>query len=293
MGESRKRRFGDRRDGRRLRTLDPYNAMIPFVMKKRNEASNCFSDAFEITEVEKYLRAKRMHGFPGMGLLHLFIATYIRTASQYPAINRFVSGQRVYARYNIEFVMTIKKEMRADAPETSVKIIFEPGDTINDVYYKLNKEIKKAKNKEESTDTDKLAKALMKMPRLVLKFIVRLLEIMDYFGIMPKAILKVSPFHGTMAITDLGSIGLPAIYHHLYNFGNMPMFIALGTKRKAMELRPDGLVIERKYVDYKLVADERCSDGFLFSQAFRYFRSILRKPHLLDESPETIVDDIE
>lgn len=293
MGESRKRKFGDRSDGRRLRTLDPYNAMIPFIMKTRNGGSNSFEDSVEITETERYLRAKRIHGYPGMGLLHLFIATYIRTAAMHPAINRFVSGQRIYARKNIEFVMTIKKEMRLNASETSIKVTFETTDTIYDVYNKLNEEIRKVKSKGEDTSTDTLARVLMKLPRLVLKMFVSILEVLDYFGKMPKAILKASPFHGSIIITDLGSIGLPAIYHHLYNFGNMPVFLALGAKRKAREVKLDGSVVERKYIDYKMVMDERCCDGFYFSQAFKLFRSLLRKPYELDEPPETVVEDID
>jgi len=293
MGTFRKRKFGDRSDGRRLRTLDPFSVMIPFVMKKRTDSSNYFSDSIEVTETERYLRAKRSNGYPGMGLLHMFIASYIRTASQFPGINRFISGQRLYARKDVEFVMVIKKEMRIDSPETSIKINFDLSDTIYDVYRKINEEIKLVKNEGEDTATDNLAKVLMKLPRLVLKFIVRGLEIMDYFGIMPKAILRASPFHGSLLITDLGSIGLPAIYHHLYNFGNMPLFIALGAKRKTRELRPDGIIVDRKYVDYKLVVDERCCDGFYFSQAFRMFRSIVRKPHVLDVPPDVIVEDID
>jgi len=293
MSSSKKKRFGDRSDGRRLRTLDPINAMMPFIMKTRNDANNLFSDSVEITETERYLRQKRINGYPGMGLLHLFIATYIRTASQYPAINRFISGQRIYARHNIEFAMVIKKEMRADAPETSIKVIFDLSDTIYDVYRKLNEEIKKVKDEGENTDIDGLAKALIKIPRPILRLAIKSLEILDYFGIMPKSILKASPFHGTLLITDLGSMGLPAIYHHLYNFGNMPAFIAFGAKRKAREIRQDGSIADRKYIDYKLVMDERCCDGFLFSQAFRLFRSILNDPNVLDIPPEQVIEDID
>jgi len=293
MGNGRKRRFGDRSDGRRLRSLDPYHAMMPFIMKTRNDGSNLMPDTAEITEAERFLRHKRLHGYPGMGLLHLFISTYVRTASQFPAINRFISGQRIYSRSHIEFVMTIKKEMRADAPETSIKVIFDLRDTISDVYKKLNSEIEKVKNKGEDTKTDDLAGMFMKLPRLTLKFIVRFLEFIDYFGMMPKSLLKASPFHASVIVTDLGSIGLPASYHHLYNFGNIPVFISLGAKRKAREVRHDGSIAERKYVDYMFTMDERCCDGFYFSQAYRLFKSLLRDPRVLDEPPETVVEDVD
>jgi len=293
MGTGRKRRIGDRREGRRLRTLDPINAMIPFIMRQRNDASQYFHDSLEITEMERYLRSKRINGFQGMGLLHAFIAMYIRTASMYPSINRFVSGQRVFARNNIEFVMVVKKELRIDAPETSIKVTFDPRDTIDDVYYKINEEIDKIRKKGEDTDTDDVARALIRLPRLILRATVSFLEFLDYFGRLPKAILKASPFHGSVIVTDLGSIGLPPLYHHLYNFGNIPLFVALGAKRKARELGADGAMIERKYLDYKMVMDERCCDGFYFSQAIKLFRSIMRKPQILDEPPETVVEDID
>jgi len=289
----RKRRFGDRYDGRRLRSLDPYNAMTPYIMKLKSESSNYFSDSIEITEAERFLRSKRINGFPGMGLLHLFIAAFIRVASQYPGVNRFVSGQRIFARYNIEFIMTIKTELKTAASETSVKVVFDPKDTVEDVYRKLGAEIEKVKGAGEATDTDDVARILMKMPRLFLKFTVWVIVTLDYFGRLPKALLKASPFHGSVVITDLGSIGLPALYHHLYNIGNMPLFIAIGTKRKAYVPKQDGSAVERKYVDYTFSMDERVCDGFYFSQALKLFKSILHNPAILSDPPEAVVEDVD
>jgi len=292
MKKSQKRKFGDRREGRRLRTLDPYNAMTPFIMKEKSDASNYFSEVIEVSGIERYLRKKRAEGYPGMGMLHLFTATYIRTVSQYPAINRFCSGQRVYTRENVEFMMTIKKQLRMDAGETSIKISFDRKDTINDVYKKLNTEIYKVRNEGEETKTDNVAASLMKLPRVLLRLTVGFLELMDYFGLLPLSLINASPFHGSVIITDLGSIGLPAIYHHLYNFGNLPVFIAIGAKKRVHELNADGEVVLRKNVDIKLVVDERICDGFYFSQAFKYFKSILKNPEVLDLPPEQVIEDI-
>ena len=292
-GKTRKRRMGDRRDGRRVRTLDPYNGFAPFIMKVRTDATNYFIDTVEITEAERFLRGLRLSGYPGLGILHLFIASYIRVASQYPAINRFVSGQRIYTRDVVEFVMTIKKEMRTDASETSVKVTFDKRDTITDVYNKLNAEINKVRSEGEATSTDDVAKTLIKIPRILLKFAVFFLDGLDYFGLLPRSLINASPFHGSVIITDLGSMGMPPVYHHLYNFGNLPLFISIGAKRKIRELRQDGELIERKYIDYTLAMDERCCDGFYFSQAIKLLRSLLRKPYALGEPPETIVEDID
>ena len=293
MSSGRKKRFGDRRDGRRLHKISPINAMTAYIMKSRNDATNYFKDSVEVSESEKFLRMKRTNGYPGIGFLHLFIALYIRLASQYPAINRFVSGQRVYARNSIECVMIVKPKLKTATAETSIKVVFEPTDTINEVYRKMSAKIDSVKHDNDATETDDAANMLMKLPRLILKFAIFALSFLDYFDLMPKSLVSASPFHGSVFITDLGSIGLPAIYHHLYNFGNIPLFIAFGVKRKAFETDKDGKVCERKYLDYTISSDERICDGFYFSQMFRVFNSILRNPQMLDHPPDSVSEDVD
>lgn len=293
MKQVRKKRRGDRKDGRRLRSLDAYYGLMPFIMKTRNDAFNFFSDSFELTEIDKYLREKRMAGAPGLGILHLLLAAYVRVVCRYPALNRFVSGQRVYSRDKIEFVMSVKKELSASAGETSIKVTFEKTDTLDDVYRKINAEIDKVRAQSLSTNTDAAAAQMMRLPRLILKPIIFILEVLDYFGKMPRSLMEASPFHGSIIVTDIGSIGLPPIYHHLYNFGNLPIFISLGAKRKVIEMTDDGGAARRKYLDYAVVLDERICDGFYFSQAYRCLKSILRDPHQLESPPDEIVEDVD
>lgn len=289
--EQRKRRLGDRKEGRYLRKLDPYYSLTPFLMKTRGDSSNYFTDSLEVTEIDRYLRKKRLAGFPGIGMLHLFVAAYIRTASQKPAINRFVSGQRIYARNNLELVMSIKKAMSIEAGETSIKVKFAPTDTIEDVYRKINVEIDKIKEQVEETSTDAVAAALIRLPRIILRAAIGLISFLDYFGLLPQSLLDASPFHGSLIVTDLGSIGIPPVLHHLYNFGNLPVFLAYGAKRYANELQTDGSVAQKKYIDYTLVLDERICDGFYFGQAYKQIKSLMKRPEQLDLPPETVVED--
>jgi hypothetical protein len=293
MPTERKKRFGDRRDGRLLRTLAPFYKMQPFIMKSRGDASNFFTEKLEITEIDRYLRKKRIAGYPGLGVLHLFIAAYVRTVARLPALNRFCVGQRVYQRGCIEFVMTVKKEMSVTAGETSIKVSLSPYDTVFDIYSKINIEVDKIKNNTEETSTDAVAAALMKLPRLVLRFVVWLLGVLDYFAVMPQMVADASPFHGSLIITDLGSLGIPSIFHHLYNFGNMPVFVALGAKYKINEILPGGEIAAKKYVDYSIVVDERICDGFYYSQCFKSIKHFLKHPEELETPPETVTEDVE
>ena len=287
-----KRRFGDRKEGRLLRSLPPYNRITPYIMGKKNDACNQFSDSVEVTALDQWFREKRREGWKGLGMLHLFIAAYVRAVASCPSLNRFVSGQKIYARNNIEVVMTVKKALTADAEETSIKVIFEPTDTVFDVYRKMNEKVDEIKANDGENDTEKVAGLLMKVPGLLLKFAVWFLNLLDYFGWLPQALLDVSPFHGSMIITDLGSIGIPPIYHHLYNFGNLPVFIAFGAKRRVVELDKTGMPAERKYVDYRVVMDERTADGLTYATAFKYLKYYMKNPTALELPPEKVEADV-
>jgi pyruvate/2-oxoglutarate dehydrogenase complex dihydrolipoamide acyltransferase (E2) component len=290
----RKRRWGDRKDGRRLRNIDTIASLSPFLMKTRTGSTNYMADTVEISNMERYIRKKRQEGYKNFGVMHVFLASYVRTVSQRPAINRFVSGQRIYARNNIEVAMTIKKEMRRDAPETCVKMVFEPWETAEEIYAKIDRTIAKEKDSSNlDSDFDGLAKTLRFIPRLLLKFVVRMLEILDYFGWLPKSLTSLSPFHGSLVITSMGSLGIPPIDHHLYDFGNVPIFWAFGAKRVAYEPQRDGEIVERRYIDYRLATDERIVDGYYYATFFKYYRRLLAHPEVLDNPPEEVIRDID
>lgn len=289
----RRRRFGDRKEGRKLRSLPPMNAVSAYIMRDRIGSTNYIKDFVEISRVEKYISKKRQEGLKGLGLLHVFLAIYVRAVSQLPGINRFIGGQKVYARNNIEIALAIKKEMKLDAMETIIKIECTPTDTIYDIYNKLNEQVELNRVQGDASDFDSVARILHYIPGLVLKFAVVILRIMDYFDLLPRFLTRLSPFHGSFFITSMGSLGIPPIYHHLYDFGNVPMFVSYGAKRKAYELRKDGTVAERKYIDYTVSTDERICDGHYFATALKFWKDCFRHPEILDTPPETVVEDID
>ena len=290
---SKKRRFGDRKDGRRVRTMSPMSYVIPYIMRTRNDAQNQIADTIDITEADKFLREMRAKGYKSISVLHVFIAAYIRAISMRPGINRFCSGQKIYHRNTIEINMAVKKEMSLDAPDTMIKVRFEPTDTITDVYEKFNAVVEKATAEGSNTDFDKTARWLTRLPGILFRGTVRLLEFLDYHGWLPQALLDVSPFHGSMIITSMGSLGIPPIYHHLYNFGNLPVFISYGLKYRKNVMNANGAVERRTMIDVKVVTDERICDGFYFASALKLIRKFVASPALLTTPPETVIEDID
>jgi len=287
-----KRRYGDRKEGRLLRSIPPFSKFIPYIMPQRNDRMVNYEESFEITALDRRLRALRVEGYKGIGILHFIIAVYIRCISMLPAANRFIAGRRIYARDNIEIIMAVRRSSDPNETETTIKVQFEPTDTIFDVYRKMNAKIEEIKTSDENNNTEDVAEAFSKLPRFLIRFVILLLRIMDYFGWLPQSIVDASPFHGSMIITDLGSLRIGPVYHHIYNFGTLPVFIAFGAKRHAYELDRHGKVNDNKYIDTKMVLDEGIVDGHYYAQMLQAFRYMFAHPEIVENPPTRVIEDV-
>ena len=261
-------------------------------MPTRNDALNYYEQSFEITNADRWFRKQRVNGYKGIGMLHLLIAAYVRACAYLPGLNRFVVGNRVYAHNDIEIVTAVKRSLSIDATETTIKVPFKPTDTIYDVYNKMNEAIDSVKSSDEENGTEEFANKFAALPRVIISFLIWLIRVADYFGLLPKRLLDVSPFHGSMIITDLGSLGIGPIYHHIYNFGTLPVFVSFGAKRHVHELDRHGNVVDRKYVDGKFVLDERTVDGHYYASAFKLINRFIADPSLLEVPPQKVNEDI-
>ena len=121
--------------------------------------------------------------------------------------------------------------------------------------------------------------------------LIGLLRVLDFYGIMPRVIHRASPFHTSVFITDLGSLGIKPIYHHLYNFGTTSIFVAFGAKERQREILKDGTIVERRYIGMKVVNDERICDGHYYASAFKLLLSYFKDPSQLERPPEAVVRD--
>ncbi|HEY8364655.1 MAG TPA: 2-oxo acid dehydrogenase subunit E2 [Haloplasmataceae bacterium] len=287
-----RRRFGDRYDGRLLRKIDPFYKIVPYIMKTKVDSQVYFADKVIFDKTEKYILEKREENV-SIKFLHVVIAAIVRTISQKPRLNRFVSGRKIYARNGIYISLAVKKDMSETSAETTVKIKFEPTDTINDVIEKVNRVIEENKNQNANNDTDKTAKLIMLCPRILVRAFVKLMTWLDHHGKMPKVINRVSPFHTSIFVTDMGSLGVQPVYHHIYEFGTTSIFVAFGIKNKEKYIDRNNNIVDRKYVDMKVVVDERICDGYYYAKSLRLFKYYMENPHLLEVAPEKVVEDEE
>ena len=112
---------------------------------------------------------------------------------------------------------------------------------------------------------------------------------MDEHNMLPGKIIEASPFHTSLFITNLGSLGIDSIYHHIYNFGTTSQFLAMSAKRD--EINPQTGELS-KYINFKVVCDERICDGFYYAKSFLLFRRYMQNPERLEVVSENLKEDI-
>lgn len=274
--------FGFRSDGRKLKNIGPFFRVIPHVMKTRSDSHVYYMQDIPLTTLDEYIAKKEKEGIK-ISYMNIIYAALVRLLAERPRLNRFVMNGRTYARKGIYISLAIKKEMTDDTEETTIKLPFTGTENIFEIKEKLNNTIAKNKDLSNQNSTDKLARFLWLVPNWLMKFIVNTLMFLDKHGMMPKSVINASPFHTSAFLTNVGSLGIDAIYHHIYNFGTTGIFLAMGKKKKSYICEDDNIV-EEKAISLAWVADERICDGFYYANAIKSFNRYLKKPELLEEN---------
>lgn len=274
-----------RADGKRLRNTDPMYTVAPFIMDKRYDAMNMITIDIPLEPMQKYINAKRKEG-QNFSHMALILAAYLRTAAEYPQLNRFIMNKRIYARTEFPVGMVVLKSGQTDNG-TMTKMYFEFEDTLYDVNNKINTFVEENRQTPDANPTEKLIKVLLNIPGL-LPVGVALFKWMDRHGLLPKSIIKASPFHASLVISNLASIRTNHIYHHCYEFGTTSVFFAMGNSREVPKRKGKEIYFE-KCMPIGVVMDERICSGSYFAIAFRRFKSYLADPTQL-ETPPTVIN---
>ena len=220
--------------------------------------------------------------------MELLIAAFVRVASELPEVNRFVSNKRLYARTQLAVSFVLLKETSdADAiEENTVKCLFDPRDTIFDVAERVSATIDQNRREEADNSTLKVARLLSRP--ILANTVVFLARTLDRYGIMPKYILNASPFHTSLFVTHMASIGMPAVNHHIYNFGTTSLFLSIGSVERTFIPGSNGQIIRKRYLPIGITADERICAGAVYAKMVNRMMHYLNQPELLEIPPESV-----
>jgi len=282
--------FGHRFDGKRLRDIDPIIQITPYLMPMRCDAQVFLDHKLDFEKLSRYIARKAQEGHK-VSFMQLIAAAYVRAVSQHPEINRFIFNKQYYSRNNCSISYAVLKDPQDfNSPEVTVRIQFDLTDTVFDVCDRMNDAVEKARATEEGDFVIRLAKAVLKIPGLT-TVIVALVKLLDRYGLAPKALLGDLPFYSGLFVSNNASIGLHHVWHHIYNFGNVSLFMILGTVVKEAVADAEGKTRMRRMLPLGITADERICSGAHYAAFFADVMHFLAEPEVLEVPPENVKFD--
>lgn len=265
-----------RPDGKLVRHDDPMYHLIPYFLPKRYDAMNMITLDIPEAPMKAYMNAKRKEG-RAVSHLALVITAYLRAIEQYPALNRFIMRKKIYQRDEISVSMVVLKPGGGD---TMSKIYLSPEDDVFDVQRKITAYIDQNRQEGEANSLDKAMRILVRMSGL-LSAAIGLIRLLDRYGLLPRKLINVSPFHASLLVSNLASIRTNHIYHHVYQFGTTSVALTMGNMREVPRRGKDGVTFDR-CIPVGVVMDERIASGHYFAMAFSLIKKLLTHPELME-----------
>jgi pyruvate/2-oxoglutarate dehydrogenase complex dihydrolipoamide acyltransferase (E2) component len=267
-----------RPDGTLVRDESNVRKMIPYLMRGRNESAVYHESNYDLTRTRPWLRAwNRAHSESPATLFHLLMYGFARAFHERPGLNRFIAGGRIYQRNHVELSFAAKKVMDADAPMVTVKVRVPKDEPFDAFVSRVASTIASART-DRLTAVDKELKIVLAMPGMVVRGVMAALRGLDALNRMPGAMIETDPLYATAFVGNLGSLGLDNTFHHLYEYGTISFFGAIGTTNKSVVVGRDGQPTVRDTVQVRWTFDERINDGFYCATGLKVAQRVVVDP---------------
>ena len=281
MGSTRRKpRRGDRYDAERIHLSQTFNGIFPYLMRGRNESIAYFPITFDMENMLAYLEARKGTD-QAISLFEAMMLALVAVLRQRPGLNRYVIGRRVYQRRDVVLSFVAKREFSDDGEETNVLVTIHPEDDRATILSKLRGEIDHAKRGEPKKD-DQVIASFLRLPRWALRVAVKALDTYDFYRDTPGFLRGVDPLRCSAYVANLGSVGINAPYHHLFEWGTCSLFVAIGRVGPQVCVGEDGQPAVRQMVRWRASLDERIADGFYAARSLDLIDEYMRNPELLE-----------
>lgn len=277
-----------RSDGDRIKGLSPERRFMPFMMPTRNESVVYHEQNYEIANARRWLRDfNRANPPQSATMFHLFLWACGQGLNLYPAMNRFVLGRRIYQRRGVQVSFAAKKEFTAAAPLVTVKKPFARNEPFVAAVKDMSDRIGEGRSGRERQVDKELRLALL-LPGLILRFFFWCLRGLDKINLMPRSMIESDPMYASLFVANLGSVGLDNTFHHLYEYGTVSIFAAMGAQKKALVITRDGTPEVREVLQIRWTLDERIIDGMYAGESMQLVKKIMEDPDRYIGKPELV-----
>ncbi len=265
-----------RPDGVRAGDVPPFRRIMPFIMPTRNESAVYLEQEIPLDGALAFVDEATARTGRRATFFHLFLWASVRALAARPRLNRFVMGGRVWQRDGIWLSYSAKKSLADGAPIVVVKRRFEPEVSFDDLLEQVYADLERGRSDEKS-HVDKELSLFLRLPGPALRVGVGALRWLDRWNLLPAGFIHGDPLYASMFVANLGSVRLDSAYHHLYEYGTIPIFAALGRFREVPTV-VDGRVVTRRVCSIKYTLDERIEDGLYCAAGLEVIRGVLEEP---------------
>jgi pyruvate/2-oxoglutarate dehydrogenase complex dihydrolipoamide acyltransferase (E2) component len=274
-----------RADGTLVPGLSPVRYIMPFLMRGRNESAVLHEARFDLSRTHAWLaRWSETHARKAT-LFHLVLWAVARTLHERPGLNRFVSGARLYQRSGVFLSFAAKTAFADDAPIVTIKIECPADDTFEACVERVARAIEGSRapaagagEKRKASTVDKELALAMKLPAFLLRGVMALLHWLDRVNLMPAGMIAGDPMYASAFLANLGSLGIDDTFHHLYEYGTVSLFGAVGRAEKAVFVGESGAPEVRDALKMCWSFDERINDGFYCASSLKGVQRIVEDP---------------
>ncbi len=275
--------FGSRADGDLVTDAPATRRIMPFIMPTRNESVVFFDIDVDAKAVDARLASWRARGVRA-SVMHLVAIAAVRVLHERPRLNRFVAGGRHWQRRGIWVSFSGKKQKIDDAPVVAIKRQISPALSDEDIVAALDGAVQEVRSPTKN-HTDKELDLLLALPTFALAVLVKLLFLLDAMGLLPRFFIDGDPLFASIFIANLGSLGMDAAQHHLYEYGTIPLFCVIGAKKTAVSLGPQGQVVAREVYPLRFTFDERVEDGLYCLGALTRLKALIEQERPFSADP--------
>jgi hypothetical protein len=271
-----------RPDGTPVPAVHPLRRMMPFILPDKNGAFVLFEQTVDAAPAAHFLAAVNAGRPPerAVTLFHLVVRAVGMAIAEFPRLNRFVAGSRLYQRRGIWISFSAKQRLERDAPLFTAKLPFDASEPLDALVDRVHAAVGAGRSGHESA-SDREVRMFLRLPAPVLRLGVRVVRRLDAWGLLPATHSSGDPLYASAFVANLGSVGLDAAYHHLFEYGTIPIFVTIGRLHHAPVVRPDGSVGSREVFTLRYTYDERIEDGFYAARALERLQDLLEEPDAL------------
>ena len=284
------KKFGDRKDGIKLRKIHSMHVIMPLIFPNRCDNEAFISDRIDLTNINAYL-AKKNADNPeySYNLFQVIVTAVLKTMVLRPKMNRFIANNTMYMHKEISASFTVKKIFTDDGAEALAQVRVQGDETIDDIHNEIFRQVSFCRSDKLDGGTESL-NAVAAIPGFLKKIVGAGARFLDRHGWMPASVTEGDPFYGSVYLSNLGSIKLGAGYHHLANWGTCSVFCTIGEIKNRPFYNEDGTMQIKPCVDLGLTIDERIADGYYYSRTVKLLKHLLENPELLEKPLKEEVD---